>query len=127
MRLLMPPAIRPDMDPDLRAFLQFNSMHQEPWDGPAGVVSTNGEIACCNLDRNGLRPARYSITHDGIFTVASETGVWDCPPERVKRRGRLGPGEMIAVDISTGKLWKANAIDDHLKARHAYREWLAEN
>jgi len=127
MRLLMPPAIRADMDPDLKAFLQFNSMHQEPWDGPAGLVSTNGEVACCNLDRNGLRPARYSITHDGVFTVASETGVWDCPPERVKRRGRLGPGEMIAVDISTGKLWKSAAIDDNLKARHAYREWLAEN
>jgi len=127
MRLLMPPAIRSDMDPDLKAFLQFNSMHQEPWDGPAGVVSTNGEVACCNLDRNGLRPARYSITHDGIFTVASETGVWDCPPERIMRRGRLGPGEMIAVDISTGRLWKTGAIDDNLKARHAYREWLAEN
>jgi len=106
MRLLMPPAIRDDMDPDLKAFLEFNSMHQEPWDGPAGVVTTNGNIACCNLDRNGLRPARYSITHDGVFTVASETGVWDCPPERVKQRGRLGPGEMIAVDTATGKFWK---------------------
>jgi glutamate synthase (NADPH/NADH) large chain len=127
MRLLMPPAIREDMDPDLRAFLQFNSMHQEPWDGPAGVVTTNGRIACCNLDRNGLRPARYSITHDGVFTVASETGVWDCPPERIKRRGRLGPGEMIAVDTETGKFWKNSAIDDNLKATHAYREWMTEN
>ncbi len=127
MRLLLPPAMRADMDHELRAFLQFNSMHQEPWDGPAGVVSTNGTLACCNLDRNGLRPARYSITHDGVFTVASETGVWDCPPERVKRRGRLGPGEMIAVDTQTGKLWKSNAIDDNLKARHAYREWMTEN
>ncbi len=127
MRLLLPPAVRDDMDPDLKAFLQFNSMHQEPWDGPAGIVSTNGEVACCNLDRNGLRPARFSITHDGVFTVASETGVWDCPPERVKRRGRLGPGEMIAVDTSTGKIWKTGTIDDNLKARHAYREWLAEN
>ena len=127
MRLLMPPAIREDMDPDLRAFLQFNSMHQEPWDGPAGVVTTNGRIAACNLDRNGLRPARYSITHDGVFTVASETGVWDCPPERIKRRGRLGPGEMIAVDTETGKFWKNSAIDDALKATHAYREWMTEN
>jgi glutamate synthase (NADPH/NADH) large chain len=127
MRLLMPPAVRDDMDPDLKAFLQFNSMHQEPWDGPAGVVSTNGRLACCNLDRNGLRPARYSTTHDGVFTVASETGVWDCPPERVKRRGRLGPGEMIAVDTETGKFWKNSAIDDTLKATHAYREWMTEN
>jgi glutamate synthase (NADPH/NADH) large chain len=127
MRLLMPPAIRDDMDPDFKAFLQFNSMHQEPWDGPAGVVTTNGRIACCNLDRNGLRPARYSITHDGIFTVASEVGVWDCPPERIKRRGRLGPGEMIAVDTETGKFWKNSAIDDSLKATHAYREWMTDN
>ena len=100
LRLMLPPAIRDDMDSELKAFLEFNSMHQEPWDGPAGVVSTNGRIACCNLDRNGLRPARYSITHDGVFTVASETGVWDCPPERIKRRGRLGPGEMIAIDTA---------------------------
>ncbi len=127
MRLLLPPAIRDDMDSELKAFLEFNSMHQEPWDGPAGVVSTNGSIACCNLDRNGLRPARYSITHDGVFTVASETGVWDCPPERIKRRGRLGPGEMIAVDTVTGKFWKNNAINDSIKATHAYREWMTEN
>ena len=127
LRLLLPPAVRDDMDSELKAFLEFNSMHQEPWDGPAGVVSTNGSIACCNLDRNGLRPARYSITHDGVFTVASETGVWDCPPERIKRRGRLGPGEMIAVDTRSGKFWKNNAIDDSLKATHAYREWMTEN
>ncbi|MBT8040795.1 MAG: glutamate synthase large subunit [Gammaproteobacteria bacterium] len=127
MRLLMPPSIREDMDPDLKAFLEFNSMHQEPWDGPAGVVATNGDIASCSLDRNGLRPARYSLTHDGVFTIASETGVWDCPPERIKRRGRLGPGEMIAVDTSSGRLWKNNAIDDTLKATHAYREWMTEN
>jgi glutamate synthase (NADPH/NADH) large chain len=127
MRLLMPPAIREDMDPDLKAFLEFNSMHQEPWDGPAGVVATNGDIASCSLDRNGLRPARYSLTQDGVFTIASETGVWDCPPERIKRRGRLGPGEMIAVDTSSGRLWKNNAIDDTLKATHAYREWMTEN
>jgi glutamate synthase (NADPH/NADH) large chain len=127
MRLLMPPAVRNDMDPELKAFYEFNSMHQEPWDGPAGVVTTNGTVASCNLDRNGLRPARYSITHDGIFTVASETGVWDCPPERIERRGRLGPGEMIAVDTKTGQFWKNSAIDDSLKATHAYREWMTEN
>ena len=127
MRLVMPPAVRDDMDPDLKAFLEFNSMHQEPWDGPAGVVVTNGAIASCSLDRNGLRPARYSITHDGVFTVASETGVWDCPPERIKRRGRLGPGEIIAVDTESGRFWKNDAINDMLKATHAYREWMTEN
>jgi len=127
MRLLIPPAVREDMDPDLKAFLEFNSMHQEPWDGPAGVVSSNGRIACCNLDRNGLRPARYNFTTDRIFTAASEAGVWDCPASRIKRRGRLGPGEMLAVDTETGKLWKSGAIDDNLKARHHYREWMTEN
>jgi glutamate synthase (NADPH/NADH) large chain len=127
LRLLLPPAIRDDMDSELKAFLEFNSMHQEPWDGPAGVVSSNGRVACCNLDRNGLRPARYSITHDGVFTVASETGVWDCPPERIKRRGRLGPGEMIAIDTGTGKFWKNNTINDELKATHSYSEWMTEN
>jgi glutamate synthase (NADPH/NADH) large chain len=127
MRLMMPPAIRGDMDPDLKAFLEFNSMHQEPWDGPAGVVATNGSIASCNLDRNGLRPARYSITHDRIFTVASETGVWDCPSERIQQRGRLGPGEMIAVDTDTGRFWTNSTIDDSMKATHSYREWMTEN
>ena len=72
MRLLMPPAWQnsPNMDDDLRAFYEFNSMHMEPWDGPAGVVMTNGRHVACNLDRNGLRPARYVITRNGFITLS---------------------------------------------------------
>ncbi len=79
MRLLVPPAWQnnPDMDPELRAFFDFNSMHMEPWDGPAGIVMSDGRFAACNLDRNGLRPARYVITKDKLITCASEVGIWD--------------------------------------------------
>ncbi|MEM9532659.1 MAG: glutamate synthase large subunit [Pseudomonadota bacterium] len=129
MRLLMPPAWenREDMDPDLRAFFEFNSNHMEPWDGPAGIVMTNGTVAACALDRNGLRPARYVLTRNGVLTIASEVGVWDYKPEDVVEKGRLGPGEMLAVDVEAGRVWQPAAIDDDLKARHPYREWLAEN
>ncbi|MDF5119569.1 glutamate synthase large subunit, partial [Vibrio parahaemolyticus] len=76
MRMLVPPAWQnhPDMDPDLRAFYDFNSKHMEPWDGPAGIVLSDGRYAACNLDRNGLRPARYVITKDKLITLASEVG-----------------------------------------------------
>ena len=76
----------------------------EPWDGPAGIVLTDGRYAACTLDRNGLRPARYVITRNRHLTIASETGVWDYAPEDVVRKGRLGPGEMIALDLQTGEL-----------------------
>ena len=102
MRILVPPAwqAEPDMPADLRAFYEFNSMHVEPWDGPAGIVMTNGTIAACNLDRNGLRPARYVITRDDLITLASEVGVWDYAEADVIEKGRVGPGEMFAVDTS---------------------------
>ncbi|MEM9100825.1 MAG: glutamate synthase large subunit [Pseudomonadota bacterium] len=129
MRLLVPPAWQnqPAMDPDLRAFYEFNSMHMEPWDGPAGIVMTDGRLAACNLDRNGLRPARYVITQDNMITLASEIGVWDYKPEEVVEKGRVGPGEMLAVDTQTGKLWRSDEIDNTLKSRHPYRAWLDEN
>jgi glutamate synthase (NADPH/NADH) large chain len=129
MRLLIPPAwqAEPDMSPELKAFYEFNSQHVEPWDGPAGIVMTNGTIAACNLDRNGLRPARYVITGNEWLTLASEIGVWDYAEADVLEKGRVGPGEMFAVDTSTGKLWRSREIDDHLKARRPYLDWLAEN
>ncbi|MEE4175258.1 MAG: glutamate synthase large subunit, partial [Xanthomonadales bacterium] len=129
MRILIPPAwqAEPDMPADLKAFYEFNSMHVEPWDGPAGIVMTNGTIAACNLDRNGLRPARYVITSDDFITLASEVGVWDYEQAQVREKGRVGPGEMFAVDTSTGKLWRSNEIDNQLKARRPYADWLAEN
>lgn len=126
MRLLVPPAYQnnPTMDDELRAFYEFNSMHMEPWDGPAGIVLTNGRHVACNLDRNGLRPARYVLTDDGLITLASEVGIWDYHPEQVLEKGRVGPGEMLAVDTYTGKIWRSNEIDQELKERHPYREWL---
>ncbi|QPG06227.1 glutamate synthase large subunit [Salinimonas marina] len=126
MRLLVPPAYQNNdtMHPDLRAFYEFNSMHMEPWDGPAGIVLTNGRHVACNLDRNGLRPARYVITKNGFITLASEVGIWDYQQQDVIEKGRVGPGEMLAVDTYTGKIWRSTEIDDELKDRHPYREWL---
>ncbi len=129
LRLLIPPAWanRNNMEPELKAFYEFNSMHSEPWDGPAGIVMSNGEQIACTLDRNGLRPARYVITSDRVLTVASEVGVWDYDEADVVEKDRVGPGEMLAADISTGQIWRTNKIDDMLKSRHPYLEWLREN
>ncbi|MEW6990304.1 glutamate synthase large subunit [Colwelliaceae bacterium 6441] len=129
MRLLMPPAWQnsPLMDDDLKAFYEFNSMHMEPWDGPAGVVVTNGRHVACNLDRNGLRPARYVITRDGFITLASEVGIWDYGEDEVVEKGRVGPGEMLAIDTYTGKIFTSQDIDNDLKVRHPYRQWLNKN
>ncbi|MBU2870246.1 glutamate synthase large subunit [Colwellia sp. E2M01] len=126
MRLLMPPAWQNSslMNDDLRAFYEFNSMHMEPWDGPAGVVMTNGRHVACNLDRNGLRPARYVITRNGFITLASEVGIWDYGEDEVIEKGRVGPGQMLAIDTYTGKISHSSDIDNNLKDRHPYREWL---
>jgi glutamate synthase (NADPH/NADH) large chain len=127
MRLLIPPAWQgvDSIDPDLRAFYEYYSAHMEPWDGPAGVVLTDGRYAVCTLDRNGLRPARYVITrNDRLLTIASETGVWDYAPDDVVVKGKLGPGDMIALDLQTGKVLESQDIDERLKGRHPYKSWL---
>ncbi len=126
MRLLVPPAYQNNdtMDADLKSFYEYNSMHMEPWDGPAGIVMTDGRHVACNLDRNGLRPARYVITNDGFITLASEVGIWDYDHHDVREKGRVGPGEMLAVDTSTGKIWHSDEIDNELKSRHPYKAWL---
>jgi glutamate synthase (NADPH/NADH) large chain len=129
MRILIPPAwqAEPDMSAELRSFYEFNSMHVEPWDGPAGIVMTNGRVATCNLDRNGLRPARYVITKNNWVTLASEAGVWDYEEAEVVEKGRVGPGEMFVVDTQLGNVWRSREIDDALKTRHPYGDWLSEN
>ncbi|OAN14120.1 glutamate synthase [Photobacterium jeanii] len=126
MRMLVPPAWQnhPDMDPELRAFYDFNSMHMEPWDGPAGIVMSDGRYAACNLDRNGLRPSRYVITKDKLITLASEVGIWDYAPDEVAEKGRVGPGELLVIDTKFGKIWHSKDIDNELMARHPYKEWL---
>ena len=126
MRLLIPPAWHEldSIDPDLRAFYEYYSIHMEPWDGPAGIVFTDGRYAACTLDRNGLRPARFVITANRVLTIASESGVWDYAPEDVLRKGKLGPGDMVAVDLRNGTLLESADIDEILKTRHPYKAWL---
>ena len=129
LRLLVPPAWQniETMDADLRAFYEFNSMHMEPWDGPAGIVVTDGRYACCLLDRNGLRPARYVITKDGFITLSSEIGTYAYKPEDVVSKGRVGPGQILSIDTHTGVVETSDAIDDRLKRRHPYKQWLNKN
>jgi len=129
MRLLIPPAWQnvDTMDPDLRAFYEYNSMHMEPWDGPAGIVLTDGRHAACCMDRNGLRPARYVVTRDRVITLASEIGVYDYAPGDVVTKGRLKPGQMLAVDTHTGEVLHSEDIDERLKARQPYKKWLSRH
>ncbi|MDR6233771.1 glutamate synthase large subunit [Pseudomonas oryzihabitans] len=129
VRMIIPPAWQnvETMDADLRAFYEFNSMHMEPWDGPAGVVLTEGRYAVCLLDRNGLRPARWVTTKNGYITLASEVGVWNYQPDDVIAKGRVGPGQILAVDTETGEVLQTDDIDNRLKARHPYKQWLRKN
>ena len=128
VRMIIPPAWQnvETMDPDLRAFYEYNSMHMEPWDGPAGVVMTDGRYAVCLLDRNGLRPARWVTTKNGYITLASEIGVWNYQPEDVLAKGRVGPGQILAVDTETGQVLSTEDIDNRLKSRHPYKQWLRQ-
>jgi len=126
IRMLVPPAWQnvEDMDPDLRAFYEYNSMHMEAWDGPAGLVVTDGRYAVCTLDRNGLRPSRWVLTDNDVFTIASEVGVHHYEPKSVVAKGRLGPGQILTVDTYTGDLLTTSDIDKQLKDSAPYREWL---
>ncbi|KJV29562.1 glutamate synthase [Aquitalea magnusonii] len=129
LRLLVPPAWQnvDSTDKDLRAFYEYNSMHMEPWDGPAGIVLTDGRYAACMLDRNGLRPARWVLTRDNILTIASEVGVWDYKPEDVLRKGRVKPGQLFAADLATGELLMPEDIDAMLKSAKPYRQWIKDS
>jgi glutamate synthase (NADPH/NADH) large chain len=129
LRLLVPPAWQnvDSTDKDLRAFYEYNSMHMEPWDGPAGIVLTDGRYAACMLDRNGLRPARWVLTKDNILTIASEVGVWDYKPEDVLRKGRVKPGQLFAADLATGELLMPEDIDAMLKSAKPYRQWIKDS
>ena len=126
MRILIPPAWQTveNIDPDVRAFYEFYDCQMEPWDGPAGIVLTDGRYAACCLDRNGLRPARYVITKDRHLTIASEVGVYEYKEKDVVEKGRLGPGEMLAVDLVNGVLLDNDEIHDILKTRAPYKKWL---
>ena len=126
MRVLVPPAFaaREGIDEDLAAFYEYYALHSEPWDGPAGLVMCDGHYAACTLDRNGLRPARWALSDDNHLIVASEAGLWDVPSARVVAKGRLAPGEMIAVDFANKRLLRDADIDDINRRRAPYRDWL---
>ncbi|HEU5100009.1 MAG TPA: glutamate synthase large subunit [Roseiflexaceae bacterium] len=114
-----------DMDPAWRAFYQYHAGLSEPWDGPAALVFSDGEVVGLALDRNGLRPARYLITHDGLVVCGSEVGAVAVDEARVIRKGKVGPGQMIAADLRSGRFEDNTAIKSSLAARHPYAEWLA--
>ena len=114
------------MDPVRRAFYRYHASLMEPWDGPAAVVFTDGTVAGGVLDRNGLRPARYWVTEDGLVVLASEVGVLDLDPATVVRKGRLQPGRMFLVDTAQGSIVDDDEIKETLAHEHPYGRWLEE-
>ena len=129
IRMVLPPAWQniQTLDPDVRGFHEYNSMHMEPWDGPAGIVMADGKWALCVLDRNGLRPARFQLDKDNIITIASETGVNPVEEHEIVKKGRVKPGGMLAIDTSKGIIHDESSIDNDLKQKFPYRKWLKEN
>lgn len=126
IRSLIPPPRHnvAHMPARLRSFYEYISSAYEPWDGPAAVSLTDGRHVGCVLDRNGLRPARYTLTTDNRLLVASEYGVLDIPPEQVRERGRLQSGEMLAVDLEAGQFFTSRDIDRYLMDSQPYSAWL---
>ena len=115
------------MPRDRKDFYEYHSCLMEPWDGPAMIVSTNGHHICGFLDRNGLRPFRYLVTHDDKLVMASETGVLDIPPSNVKEKGRLQPGRMFLVDLEQGRIIVDEEMKRELAGRQPYGQWLEDN
>src|SRR5919201_3177828 len=113
-----------EMDPARRAFYEFHATLIEPWDGPALVAFTDGTQIGAVLDRNGLRPARYWVTEDGLVVMGSEAGVLDIEPSAVVRKGRLEPGRMFLVDTAAGRIIDDQEIKGELAAQHPYQEWV---
>ena len=129
MLMLMPQAwgVNYHLGPDVRGFFEYHSALMEPWDGPTAVVFSDGVNAGAMLDRNGLRPARYTLTTDDIFILASETGVADIPAEKVARKGRLRPGEMIYCDLVNHRLVSDAETKNEMARRMPYRRWVEQN
>ncbi len=117
----------PHMDPELRAFYEYHSTVFEAWDGPAAFSLTDGRYIGCVLDRNGLRPSKYIITHDDTLLITSEYGVNDIAEEEIKERGRLQSGQMIGLDLKFGKVLKDEDINNYLKSSNPYMSWLNEH
>ena len=129
MAILVPESFN-DKNPiseDLKAFYEYHSILMEPWDGPAALLFSDGRYAGGMLDRNGLRPSRYTITKQGMMVVASEVGVMDFEPGDVVSKGRLQPGKILLIDTQEGKIYYDGEIKERLAKAHPYREWLNEN
>ena len=129
MAILVPESFN-DKNPiseDLKAFYEYHSILMEPWDGPAALLFSDGRYAGGMLDRNGLRPSRYTITKQGVMVVASEVGVMDFEPGDVVAKGRLQPGKILLIDTQEGKIYYDGEIKAALAKAHPYREWLSEN
>lgn len=129
MAMLVPESFN-DKNPipnSLKAFYEYHSMLMEPWDGPATLLFSDGRYAGGMLDRNGLRPARYTITHEGVMIIASETGTIEFDASDIKSKGRLKPGKMIIVDTYTGKIYSDKEVKAELANAFPYREWLNKN
>jgi glutamate synthase domain-containing protein 2/glutamate synthase domain-containing protein 1/glutamate synthase domain-containing protein 3 len=116
-----------DLNPRVRDFLEYNECFSEPWDGPAAMVFSDGAVVAASLDRNGLRPARYKVTSDGLVVLSSEVGVLDIDDARVIEKGKLGPGQMIAVDTERGMLLHDLQIKQELSRRRPYGDWVRNN
>ena len=129
MAILVPESFN-DKNPiseDLKAFYEYYSILMEPWDGPAALMFSDGRYAGGMLDRNGLRPSRYTITKQGMMVVASEVGVMDFEPSDVVSKGRLQPGKILLIDTLEGKIYYDGEIKEKLAKEHPYREWLSTN
>ena len=129
MSILVPESFN-DKNPiseELKAFYEYHSILMEPWDGPAALLFSDGRFAGGMLDRNGLRPARYTITKNGMMVVASEVGVIDIDPAEVAEKGRLQPGKILLIDTQEGKIYYDGEIKKQLSKEHPYREWLSTN
>ncbi|HMF76758.1 MAG TPA: glutamate synthase large subunit, partial [Bryobacteraceae bacterium] len=129
MAMLMPEAwdAHTTMSAEKKAFYEYHASLMEPWDGPAAVAFTDGRVIGATLDRNGLRPARYLITKDGLLVMASETGVLQFPPDEIISKGRLQPGKMLLVDLQQGRIVPDKEIKHQLASRQPYGQWLDEN
>ncbi|MGH7142606.1 MAG: glutamate synthase large subunit [Planctomycetota bacterium] len=129
MMMLIPEAWdhNPSMDRKRREFYDYHGCLMEPWDGPATVAFTDGIRIGAILDRNGLRPARYMVTDEDVVIMASESGVLDIPPEKVKEKGRLQPGRMFLVDTAQGRIVDDSEIKEELVSRKPYGQWLTQN
>jgi len=125
VNLCIPPAWeRMDLDIEERSFFEYSALLMSPWDGPAAIVFTDGDTVGAHLDRNGLRPLRYTLTEDGILVCGSEAGMIDLQGRKFLEKGRLGPGDTLSIDLRKGKVRKTKEVLRELARRNPYRDWI---